>query len=77
MKSTTSAARFLHPVTNAEALPAVHAVRNDTKARKYVSKRFSNLGRPVPRAVIDNENFRLSSQNGEEGCDLFESCREA
>src|SRR5580704_6325565 len=70
-KEHVSAARFLHPMTNAEAFSAIHAVGNDAEVWEGFLKRFGNLGCAVFRTVIDDENFRVQSQIREESSDLI------
>jgi len=68
---------FAHPVTNAEALPSIHSIGNQPQGWKCLPKGFSDFCRAILRAIIDDQNFRVSSQTRQLGGDLFESRREA
>src|SRR5580698_771700 len=69
------AARFAHSMAHAETLPSIHTVGNDPQAWKCLTKGFSNFHRLVLRAVIHDDNFRISSQSGQIRCDMLEGRR--
>src|SRR5579859_7252280 len=70
--SVNNTARLQHSSAHAEALAAVHAVRNNPKAWKRLPKGFRHLRRAIFRAIIDHKNLSFSTQVGQKARYPFE-----